>query len=189
MINRKKKLIYDSSGMTIIELLIAIALVLIVAGLSQVFYSYTVNSYDNIAKQANLQQSVRLALTFIESRIKFANHMEIVAATPDPEELESRDEGTQAIYLDENGVLKAYKEGETQDLIGVLGENISLSLAFTKASGNVGGKLLIIEITGTDDEKSFSMNSELYLANLGDSGITGDIGAAIIFTLPQVSIE
>ena len=188
MINRKKKLIYNNLGITIIELLIALALVLIVAGLSQVFYAYTVNSYDSIAKQANLQQSVRLALTFIESRIKFANQLEIVSTSPDPEELESRGEATQAIYLDENGALKAYKEGEAQDLIGVLGENISLSLVFTKASGNVGGKLLAIEITGTDDEKSFSMDSEIYLANLGASGITGDNGAAIIFFLPEVSI-
>lgn len=114
----------DEKGLTLLELVMAFAILLLVLGISYNFYVYAARSSAVASNQANLQQNVRLARTLIENEIKLAGYIKLG-------EEPSETENCRSIYLENDKIMIQYENEDTKDLLAGLSGDMAMDLLFT----------------------------------------------------------
>ncbi len=129
--NTKMKRITNQNGLTVMELLIAIAIIGVVFTLVASFFKVSVEVYDEGHRQTEEQHAVRLATDFVTRELRNATTIEIIDTAPDsgsPEEF--------YIYVSNNNKLVKYvtdTDTETTYTIGDLDDvayNFAVSGSF-----------------------------------------------------------
>ncbi|MDD4169480.1 MAG: prepilin-type N-terminal cleavage/methylation domain-containing protein [Desulfotomaculaceae bacterium] len=164
------KLLDNKKGLTIVELMITLAILLIVIGASYSFYFYVVRAFDIGTKQSDVQQNVRLAKNIIDNKVRSANYIAITESEPEAE-------WNQKIYLD-NGKIMYVKDGDTTELLSGLADGFNMQIEFEK----VGTSFLEISITGDiNGEHVYNITSEVLIKAIQESKFVGDTGNVIYF--------
>jgi len=132
----------NEKGLTLMELVMAFAILLLVLGVSYTFYVYAARSSAVAASQANLQQNVRLARTLIENEIKFADYIKVGEEPPERENCRS-------IYLEDGKIMIQYENGTVKELLGGLSDDMAMDLLFT-VSGNSFIETMVAARDGTN---------------------------------------
>ncbi len=148
---RYRPSVRDEAGLTIVELVLAAAILLVVVAMSVTFYSYYHRSYSSSVSRSAIQQNVRLAKTMIENQIRLANYLKIGDAPADPEDFFH-------IYTT-GGTIMRYDPatGEATELLGSLGEGITMQVTF----GHTRSSFLEITVSGSvGGELSYDIGSE-----------------------------
>jgi prepilin-type N-terminal cleavage/methylation domain-containing protein len=161
-----------SKGFTLVELLVALTILLLVIVLSYNFYYYFVRSFDISIKQSEVQQNVRMAVDFIESRVKNAS-LEIMG-----DNSQVQQEGYESIYVD-SGIIKHFLEGETENLLGNLASNINMQVSFEQDEDY--SSLLCLEVTGDiDGDNSYSISTKFLIKEFSEDSESA--GSAVRMT-------
>ncbi|SFF92922.1 prepilin-type N-terminal cleavage/methylation domain-containing protein [Desulfotomaculum arcticum] len=167
----------QNKGFTIVELLIALALLVIVIALGYTFNFYVFRSFDIASKQSEVQQSVSLAKNIIENKVRYSQ-MDLLDELP--EEIEP---GYQAIYI-ESGVVKYIDEdGNTSDLLGAISGNVNMQVYFE----NKGDSFLRVYVQGDiDGDHEYNIDSNILIHKVTDRSdtIQGSDGTLIYFYVP-----
>jgi len=170
-------------GFTLIESLIALALVSILAVVGFTLNSFINNSVTIGDRQANLQFYPRLAKTIIENRVRYASSIIICNEVPATDDIS----GTKkAIYVNGDGaIVEKNSAGTATPLLSNLPENIDMSLSFRKIIEddieNIGDNLLGFSIISSSSGDTYQLEScilNLSTANLDDGD---ESGVAIIY--------
>ena len=102
---------FSEKGLTLLELVMAFAILLLVLGVSYTFYVYAARSSAVTSSQASLQQNVRLARTLIENEIKFAEYIKVGES--------SETENYRCIYLENDKIMIQYENEDTKNFWAV----------------------------------------------------------------------
>jgi prepilin-type N-terminal cleavage/methylation domain-containing protein len=78
---RKAVLLKQNKGITLVEMLIAVALISVVISLAYVFYFTGFKAFNRNVDRVDLQQNVRHSLSFISKRLFNANNSDVVVTT------------------------------------------------------------------------------------------------------------
>ncbi len=172
-------IIKQNRGLTIIELLIALVILIIVISLGYMFNFYVVRSFEIASNQSSVQQNVRIAKSIIENNVRYSE-VELLDALPG-----GREEKYQIIYVDDNGFIKHVDEdGNVSDLLGTISSGINMQLSFE----NKGNSFLWINVQGDiDGSYVYNIGSEILIQKVTDADdtITGDSGSVIYFYTPK----
>ncbi|NLM60982.1 MAG: hypothetical protein GX193_02775 [Clostridiales bacterium] len=165
----------NKKGVTLVELILSIALVLIAAVLMFTFFSFMNRSNRLARQQSEIQENVVLAKTIIEGKIRKATYVTIGSTGGDPPSLP----WSESIYLDVvdgKGVIYAETEGESGPLLAGLAEGYSMSLAFERVDG-----MFIRVSVGciSEDNYEYSVDTEIFLLGLASHQFAGDSGNKI----------
>ena len=167
---KQLKLVYDQNGLTIVELVIAFAILLMVLGVSYTFYTYAVRSSAVASRQLDLQQNVRLAKTLIENEIKLSGYIK-VGEPADPENYHK-------IYLENDKIMVRYKGETAKDLLGGLSDNMAMDLAF-KVCGDAFIELMV---AADDGVNNFDITSQVLILKRNIDNDDGDSDNQIYFS-------
>ena len=163
---------YKEAGVTLIELIVALAIMsLFLLGLFTFFF-FQMNLFDTGTERVHLQHNLRRAAEIITTEIRKATEIELLNFF-DPESMEN---GRNYIYLggDGNRAIMNSKEGA---IIGITGQVVD-QLSFT-----VSGNKLQFTIEGSSGKQSFELNSQIYLLNTFPAPAAGAV-SAIAYTSP-----
>jgi len=167
---KQLRLLQDKTGLTIIELLIASAILLMVLAVSYTFYSYAARSSAGASRQSDMQQNVRLAKALIEDEIKIASYVK-VGEPADPENYHK-------IFL-ENDKIMIRHQGETEeDLLRGLSDNIAMDLSFTVC----GDSFIEIMVAAGDGENNYDITSEVLILKRNIDNADGDSDSEIYYS-------
>ncbi|MDO7788639.1 prepilin-type N-terminal cleavage/methylation domain-containing protein [Desulforamulus aquiferis] len=170
----------DVRGLTIIELLITLAILLLVLAVFYSFYFYSIKSIDKANNQREVQQNVLLAKEDLERKIRFADCLIILKENPDVPGEEGCEGFTssQELYATGTGVLMHTMQDETpKELLGAVARDTKFNLEFKKNSS----RILSFTIKGDYKGEKFELSSDIALLNISDiqEEETGAKGAAI----------
>nr|WP_269433729.1 prepilin-type N-terminal cleavage/methylation domain-containing protein [Desulfocucumis palustris] len=167
--------------MTLVELMITMAILVIVLAVGYSFDYYVSKSYTVASSQTELQLKVRMATELIKDKAHFADYMKILE--DDSNVIGQLDQNyDQAIYV-EDGSLIYYKDG-TATNFGNISDNVRLEIDFNELdefflSYNVRGHI--------DGEQTYEISSEIqkniedYGPIVKDFGDENSTGKAVIF--------
>lgn len=171
-------------GFTLIEGLVALALVSILAVVGFYLNSFINNSVSIGDRQANLQFYPRLAKMTIENRVKYASSIIICNVVPATDDISVTQK---AIYVNGAGKLvEKTNDGTETDLLSHIPSDITMSLSFRninkdEADIDMGKRLLGFTITSSSSGDTYQLVSSilnLSTANLDDGA---DTGVAILY--------
>jgi prepilin-type N-terminal cleavage/methylation domain-containing protein len=185
MINLKEK----NKGLTLVELMVSLTLLLLVLGIGYNFYQYINKSYKDTENKWIMQREVRKAADFISSELRNVYSLEIRSSVPS-----SGKAGEYDLYID-SGAIK-FRDGTNAPVIIAQG---GLNIMFDKAKNKdnaVNGKVLSYEIKATDI--NYSIKSAVVLSNLpeADTITSTSSGTAVHFksasditSIPSADLE
>lgn len=164
-----KKAFQNKKGFTLIEVILAIAILSIV--ISAVFPAIiSVNkAYTAGNERSNIQQNVRFAANFITQEIRFASSVSILSEIPS-----SFDYTKRYIYV-KNGSIVQNVNGVEKAVFPVNTGNLKCTLNFT---GN--NKTLEYSLSAVGSGKPYSLDSEVIVLNLGNSTIQGSGSGSVV---------
>lgn len=184
IISKKLK---EKSGITLIELIIAmsIALIVTVAALTLLDFGETV--YNNGSNQYNLQSNARLTIQQIMREIRYATEVSILGPSDSiPADNSSLIEGEGYIYYDTtNGSINIMNSSFNTAYI--IGETPTSNVQFSK---QINSPLLDYIISGTDKNNSYNLGSSILCLNLQlkNTGINGENSGVAIYYRKDISI-
>ena len=201
-ITKTKRLICrltDDKGLSLIELLIASAILLLVLAVGYTFLNFGQTSFVRGEERADLQQNARMALDFISDQVRIAEIVVILPAGHDYSDLEGYGidvdyEGEEEIYTYqiyvENGSIfysKLAQGVEEVTLLENISENIDFDLNF--AVNNNSGNILDIYLSSTEKASGtlFDLETEILILNLSSGDIidlSAGNGAIVLYQIP-----
>ena len=190
-----KKLVivkYGQRGMTAVELMVALSILLIALALGFNFFIFGVRAYGTGEQRTIVQNNVRLASSVITEELRFADQVEIHAVVP------SHQNGKRTIYLTEDGLVVIRDElGNERPASGQLSNDVVFTdLAFSVSTES--HKILFFSI-GAEREgmQSYQLESEVAPLNQipaivdntsGAAGISVTYTAMKAYEMPNLSI-
>ncbi|MEG6522549.1 PilW family protein [Desulfotomaculum sp. 1211_IL3151] len=157
----------NKKGVTIIELMITLAMILIVIGLSYLFYFYVVRSFEISSTQSAVQENVRLAKNLIDKEIRRASYIKIEEPPDDVNKYNHH-------IMTADGKIKK----DTNYLLGNLSEGVEMGLLFTKTSDS----FIEVTVTGSiDGDYEYSITSEVLALGGNIDNSINDSGDEIYF--------
>jgi type II secretory pathway pseudopilin PulG len=165
-----KDLIFDTRGITLIELVASIAIVSVIAVLAFSFFTFGNRAFNLGNTNADLQSHVRLGAGAVTDEIRNSSTLSILSTAPG-----TFDADKKYIYL-ENNRIKLNFGVVTKEITNEFPGGINLS--FTKNESNV----LTFLIEGNPGEDSYSIESNVCILNMSNGSIDGAAsGTAICF--------
>jgi hypothetical protein len=151
------------------ELIVALALMVIVIGIVYSFIHFFNNSFARGGDQFQLHSNIRNASDFITDEIRNATEIEIVTVPI------TADAFSQYIYI-ENNTIKHYKEGAVSDK----SENIiSNASRFTiRKDDSTGRYYVAINLQGIKNGEEYDLSTEILLNNI--KSVTGSLSGTAI---------
>ena len=147
-------------GFSIVELMVALALLGIVLALGYMYFDFGLGAFNRGERQTIAQQAVRLTSDFITSELRFANQIEI-----NPEDGLS-ETGFKYLYLDENNsIVFRDDDGTTERILAdSILDDMPFNIHFTS---NVPDDVVIYTIDAdnglyTIETRVQALNLELY---------------------------
>lgn len=173
-INRLKR---NKYGITLVELMITLAILLIVVTVSYTAFSAISKSFDFATKTSNVQQNVNLAKNIIDEKIRQATYIAVISDATIPV-----GEWNQSFFIqtdsDGNGHIIYMKDGVESDLLADLSDGYHMSITFTK----VGTSFLNVSITcSLDGEYVYNIESDVLVLGIEADKFTGTSGAKVYF--------
>jgi prepilin-type N-terminal cleavage/methylation domain-containing protein len=153
----------NKKGITLIELLIVIALLLIVLGIGYTLYFYAHNSFTNYEQRWIVQNEVRGVSRYLKNQVKTIYKCEILTAPP----TKFNDENIY-IWGEDNDIYIRYVDDNGKAITAVLNNEADLTIEFrrgTDSKGNVMNRLLQFEVSGAS--ANYSLTNGVDLRNLG----------------------
>lgn len=177
-VNRFRNL-NSEEGFTLVELLVVSALLALVLGLVVGIHLFVVRSASVAQKYSSVQQSVQLAMTSINNRLKFASDLVIASEEENYAELDHR------IFVEpDNGsdvdTIK-YHNRLTDRVITLTTDNkVQMEVEFAKRSSTLISICIQGEING---EHEYELETEFYVYGGLIQGEVGDTGTQVFFNL------
>ncbi len=153
---QRRQKVCSQSGLTIVELMIAISILLIAITLGFNFIFFGVQAFGTGEQRTLVQYNVRLASRVITDELRYADQVEIYAVIPPHTPL------MRAIYLKENGQVVIRDEtGTERQISGQLSSEVNFNqLLFSVNPDN--HKMLIFAIAAErDGEQQYQLESEV----------------------------
>lgn len=150
-------------GFSIVELMVALALLGFVLASGYMFFGFGLRTYDRGEQQSIAQQGIRIAADFISSEIRYAN--EIIISPADISE-----EGYYYIYQDGDSVVFRDANGSERTLLDSNRDQIAYRVLFAEES--VVEKIdlsLVVMFTLEAEDDIYSLDTSVYIMNLNDS--------------------
>jgi len=159
--NTKMKRITNQNGLTVMELLIAIAIIGVVFTLVASFFKVSVEIYDEGHRQTEEQHAVRLATDFVTRELRNATTIEIIDTAPDsgsPEEF--------YIYVSNNNKLVKYVTDTDTETTYTIGDLDDVAYNFA-----VSGSFLTVEFSSRVEasDPAFELVTEVLLNNISNA--------------------
>jgi prepilin-type N-terminal cleavage/methylation domain-containing protein len=161
---RKRKFLYQKNsacryqaGVTLMELLVVLMLLVIVLGIAFTFYYFINHSFNRGSDQHVLQTDIRLAGDFITKEIRNATEIEVL---PVPFE---EDPSWRYIYLESNSI----KSKVAGAVSSITEETIVGTELFAFRKDEPSGRYFVkIEIQGKKKEEQYTLTTEILLNNI-----------------------
>ena len=152
--------ILNNKGVTLIELVIGMGLLVLVLSIGFSLYFFGTSSFEAGTKRGDLQQNARLVADFIMEEVRFAREVEIF---DDLEDLNESDD-YHYIFLEE-GDIKHKENGE--DPVVKFSEisrkvDFDLQVDISEDSDNI----LKIVVSASDDEREYEVTTDVLILNL-----------------------
>lgn len=172
-----RNLLKNTKGFTLMEMLVAVALMAVVIGLGYNLYFQLNSAHKQAELKWNAQTKATQAAEFISKELSGAYSLDINKKS-------TLGKNEKSIYL-KNGYL-IYKDKETNTE-----KNISdwkFNITFDRAKDDDGKELnnvLYYSIQALDEENNeiYEVNSNIYLANMPENaGITGTKGSSVVYS-------
>lgn len=157
------KLISNKRGVSLVELMVALILLIIVLGLGYMFYSFGTNSFAMGSSQSNVQQNVRFAANYITGEVRFATEVEILDNDDIPENISDPANDNEYIFIEDGKIKHLNKDGETI-IFQSISDGINIVLNFEIAGTHQ--DILNFTIYGNDANKNFDLETETTILNL-----------------------
>lgn len=160
----------NQRGLTVIELLLAVALTAIVLSLVAAFFKTTNYVFVEGKEQASVQHDIRMASEVISRTVRNATKITLTNGAPDANQV--------WVYRDVDGRLK---ERSGMDIKTLTRGGLIQSVTYT-ISGTAGKYILAVDVISTD---GYSLNTEIFMNNLDEaSDVTNNGSTNIQFTSP-----
>jgi len=150
-----KKYINDQRGLSLLELMITLSLIVVVLSLAYMYFGFGVQAFERGEKLTIAQMGVRSASDFITSELRYANQIEI-----NPEN--GLDEtGFRYVYLDNDSIRFRNVDGSESYLANSYDDSIVYDIQF---SSNVPDDVVIFTIDA--DNGFYTLNTRVQALNL-----------------------
>jgi len=164
-----KTMAKEQAGLTVVELLIAVTILVFVLAGAYTFFSFGWRSFDRGTDRAVVQNNLRMATEAITNEVRYAESLFIIDGTTVPDPVV--DDDFYIFVNDENRIEK--KSATDQTIIPhELDSNLILEVSFVRMSENI--LQVIVKESGTDME----IQTEVRILN-GDIDISYASGNAL----------
>lgn len=174
----------NQKGVTLVELLIALAILGIVLDLGMVFFNHSEASYNRGETRYITQSNVRLASDYITNQTRYATELSVIDASSVPATITSTDN---YIYVDSNGRIIHKTSSGTSIVNPNTSQNLRYALSFNRAGTGVGANR-VLSYSVTDNGSGFNVSSSVNPENLGSSSVISSslagAGNAIRYRVP-----
>ena len=153
---------FNSKGLSVIELLIALSLLGIVLALGFSYFFFGANTFKVGETQSNLQRDIRLTSDFITREVRNAIDLALFDSNSG---IPTGGDGNNYIYLNESIIMHIDTGGNVTSRT----DNFIESLSFDIKEVN-DRYLLEFVIHGSDDDQEYRLESEVYLNNITEQG-------------------
>lgn len=170
----------QEKGFTLIEGLMALAIVSIFIVLFFSLNSYIDRSFDITNRQSDLQFYSRLAQIKLKNEIELCSSLEICSDAP------TVGDEQKAIYVEDGIIMIQSGSGEATPLIPNIDDDVEMNISFEKITKEVGepelGKRLLgFTITSSGSGDSVELESSLLIGSNASFEIKGETGEAILY--------
>lgn len=159
----------NRKGFTLIELVLAVAFLVIALTLGFSLYNFTNSSFLMAETYTNIQREMRMAASYVSSELRLVYDVELANVS---DKNDYYDENFHCLYLNNGSIIHRYKEQETNNFINktVLDgrlDNVHYNIVFSKATNEEGNqKGNIIAFLLTVDEIDYQIDSSIIAQNL-----------------------
>ena len=180
------KLCVNNKGITLIELLIGISLLVIVISIAFLLYFFGITSFSLGTSRGDVQQNARMAADFITSEVRLAETVEILGSN----DIEDLDGNFHYIFL-ENGSIIYKEKGETPaEKLSDISQKVDFGLVFkiSDEDNNSSESILQLTVSAADEERNYDVKTDILILNLADIIIepeNGSGGIGIRYRYPQ----
>lgn len=165
----------NKRGVTLIELILTLTLLLIAIALIYSFFTYMHRSNNLAKQQSQVQENVILAKTIIDEKIRKADSIAI-GSTDESPPFASWSESIYLEDVDGKGVIYVEKGGKATPLLGNLTEDYSMSLSFERTAS----AFIEVSIGCTlGEDIQYSIEAEIYLLGVNPNQFLGESGNII----------
>jgi prepilin-type N-terminal cleavage/methylation domain-containing protein len=154
-------------GFTLVEVILSMALLGLIVSLAFSLFFFGLNTFGLGEKQADVQFDVRMASQFISHEVRYAKEVEILNSLP------ATLDNSFYIYVKEesNGTKYIFSKSLTEEKKFAVGNNTDIM--FNSSSP---GKTLYFNIYDMAKGTPYTIESEVYIQNLGDRKIKDSTG-------------
>lgn len=148
-------------GLTLVELLVAMAIAGLMIGAIFAFYMFGTKVFNQGTEKAGLQSGLRMAAEIITKEVRYADFLDVVDVDVIPEDLELLEENERYVYLQgspEERIVILSPDGETV---------ISSDIPVTGLTFDLDGKMLEFELKAAGKKGDYSLESKVWLFNTG----------------------
>ncbi|SMP48802.1 prepilin-type N-terminal cleavage/methylation domain-containing protein [Anoxynatronum buryatiense] len=193
---KKNRLLFthnNRSGITLIELIIAIAIALMVLTVSFSVFSFGNSTFRQGVNQYDIQSDIRLASDYIQNQVRYATFIKLID-TPtfneflefdegDPAELLAIKQKLEYIYFDENNRLNHVIFNSSNDTYSQMKFRSSFTLPGSSIIPDQ--HMLIVQVDADDRDANYQLNSKINLPNmqLANYTIEADGNKGILFSI------
>lgn len=171
----------EQKGLTIIELMIAMLILLMGLALAFNFFFFGVRSFNVGEQRTIVQTNVRFASRVITDELRYATDVEIYGSVPDHEE------GRKAIFMSaDNIIIIRDEEGNTRPISGALSDEVQFTELSFGVSPEMSRMLTFLVSAERQGEQNYQLETEVTPLNQKASIIDhtgGSVGTAIVYSL------
>ena len=154
----KNKAKINKKGFTLVELIVALALLLIVLDLGYMFFDYGTKTFTRGEDQYSVQQEIRLASGYVTRELRNTTDSSFTSSAP------TNDGYNYIVFDSANKAIKIYDKSDTSHPKYVTNNCIT---SFTYTVNTVEGKYVMeFTISGTEGDRVFTTSSKVLLVNM-----------------------
>lgn len=155
--------LHSERGLSLIEMVLAMIVLLMVLPLAFIMFSYASQAFEAGDEQADLQQNLRLLADYIREELKYADKVEIIAAS-------DWEQGYQYIYVSEGKAVYLYESQpgswEERQLYAEITAKITIAeLTFNQGAVADNASILSFTIKGTRQGREVTLDATTRLLN------------------------
>lgn len=164
-----KAMAKEQAGLTVVELLIAVTILVFVLAGAYTFFSFGWSSFDRGTDRAVVQNNLRMAAEAITKEVRFAEGISIIDASdvPDPVVDDTY------LFINNDSRIEKKDSNGSSIIPHELDSNVSLELGFERSSSNV------LKVVITETGSNMTLETEIRILNIPGSSIENSSGNAI----------
>ncbi len=160
-INRRSKSYFqavtnNNDGLTVVELMIAVAILVLVLAGGYTFFSFGWNTFDRGTSKAIVQNNLRMAVEDITKEIRYAGNLSIIDSTGVPDPIENDDF---YIFVNNDNRIERKSKTDMKIIPHELDSDINFELSFVRVEEN--RLKIVVKESGSDME----IETEIRLLN------------------------